>query len=341
MKKCPKCHAEIEENARFCLYCMTSFEEKETIKFKEENKRWMVVAVSAFLVIALVVGSFFVFTKKDASNNYSKDSSTETSINSNTYSNSSTDSNTVNASQDGNSSVSGQPSTTDNDKNNITTQNGSSKGSNNSFSVHSPNAQSSTANNSASKNVTSNEKTPSKKEDGSSNQNSTQNNTDSSNNTGTPTETNTPKYEYITATIENTYPTGYSTIHPPENAIVITKVTGNATNGNYVISDTIDGKKVAAIMPSAFSEVSASVKSVTLPSTVRTIWNNAFKNCYGLTDIYIKSAVIGIYTDAFPEVSKRNGTLTIHCSRECMDFDYYYYRNISDKYDAVYKEWNG
>lgn len=321
MKKCPKCKAEIQDEARFCLYCMTSFEEKETIELKEENKRWLVVAVSAFLVVALVVSSFFVFTKKDSSAKYSGDSPAETSINSDTSSNISTDSDSANQSQDGNSSVSGQPSATGNDKNNNSAQNqnGSSGGGSNPSSSNVGSSSPSSTNN-----------------DGNSDQNSNQNSGSS-----TSTETNTPKYEYITATIENAYPTGYGTIHAPENAIVITKVTGTAANGNYVIPVTIDGKKVAAIMPSAFSEVSASVKSVTLPSTVRTIWNDAFKNCYSLTDIYIKSAAIGIYTDAFPEVSKRAGTLTIHCSSECMDFDYYYYRNIAYKYDAVYKEWNG
>ena len=105
------------------------------------------------------------------------------------------------------------------------------------------------------------------------------------------------KYSYLTATIENTYPAGYGAMYAPENAIVITKVNYREESGNYVIPDTIDGKKVAAIMPSAFSDSSISngVKSVTLPSTVRTIWNGAFENCYNLTDLYLKSGVLEIY----------------------------------------------
>ena len=31
MKKCPFCGADIEESARFCLYCMQSLTEKEQI----------------------------------------------------------------------------------------------------------------------------------------------------------------------------------------------------------------------------------------------------------------------------------------------------------------------
>ena len=335
MKNCPKCKAEIDDEARFCLYCMTSFEEKETIEFKEENKKWIIVAVSTFLVVALVVVSFFVFTKKDSTAKYTSESSDEISINANTSSNISTYSDSANESQSGNSSVVGQPSATGNDKNNNSAQiqNGSSDGVSNPSSSNVGSSPSSSKNNASSQNTSSNNTT---NNDQNSDQNSNQNSGSSIS-----TETNTQKYEYITATIENAYPTGYGTIHAPENAIVITKVSGTATNGNYVIQDTIDGKKVAAIMPSAFSEVSASVKSVTLPSTVRTIWNDAFKNCYNLKDIYIKSSAIGIYTDAFPEVSKRAVTLTIHCSRECMDFDFYYYRNIAANYGAVYEEWNG
>ena len=132
-------------------------------------------------------------------------------------------------------------------------------------------------------------------------------------------------------------------MYAPENAIVITKVNYKEESGNYVIPDTIDGKKVAAIMPSAFSDssISSTVKSVTLPSTVRTIWSNAFKDCFNLTDLYIKSAVIGIYEDAFPDSSKRTAKLTLHCKRDCRDFDFYYYRNIAERYDAEYEEWNG
>ena len=169
--------------------------------------------------------------------------------------------------------------------------------------------------------------------------------TDSPANSTTPdnsTETQ-PKYSYIEATIENVYPTGYGTVYTPENAIVITKVNYKEESGNYVIPDTIDGKRVGAIMPFAFCDASISptVKSVTLPQTVKTIWSNAFRDCYNLTDIYIKSGTIGIYTDAFPETSKRTNTLTIHCAKDCRNFDFYYYRNIAGNYDANYEEWDG
>ena len=132
-------------------------------------------------------------------------------------------------------------------------------------------------------------------------------------------------------------------MYAPENAVVITKVNYKEESGNYIIPDTIDGKKVAAIMPSAFSDssISSSVKSVTLPATVRTIWEDAFKNCFNLTDLYIKSSVIGIYENAFPASVNRNGKITFHCKSDCRDFNFYYYRNIAERYDATYEEWNG
>ena len=79
---------------------------------------------------------------------------------------------------------------------------------------------------------------------------------------------------------------------------------------------------------------------VTLPSSVKTVWSNAFENCYNLTDLYLESAVIEIYQDALPDPSKRTGMLTIHCQWECRDFNFYYYRNIADRYGANYEEWN-
>ena len=128
-----------------------------------------------------------------------------------------------------------------------------------------------------------------------------------------------------------------------ENSVVITGVKTVSANGEYKIPDTIDGKKVVAIMGLAFCDegISSTVKKVIVPSTVKTIWNNAFANCYNLTDIYFCGNSIYTESNAFPETPKRNGTLTIHCSANCSDRNYRYYKNGASYYDAEYEEWNG
>ncbi len=87
--------------------------------------------------------------------------------------------------------------------------------------------------------------------------------------------------------------------------------------------------------------ISNTVKKVIVPSTVKTIWNNAFANCYNLTEIYFRGNSIYTESNAFPETSKRNGTLTIHCSANCSDRNFRYYKNSASYYDAEYEEWNG
>lgn len=347
MKKCPKCKAEIQEEARFCLYCMTSFEEKQTIENpKANNKRWLYI-IAAVLAVVLVVISIVLFAPKFNDSNDYNNNSNSSSFSSD--SNTSADKNDTTSSEqqagaDGASGISSSPSSnsqTSNSSNNITnntsgntTNNNSQNGSTNSKTTN--NTSTNTSRNSTTGGIKT--ETDSSNMDSASSTNSTA--SDATNSTPTNTQ---PKYSYIEATIENAYPTGYSAMYAPENAIVITKVNYKEESGNYVIPDTIDGKKVAAIMPSAFSDssISLSVKSVTLPATVRTIWGDAFKNCLNLTDLYIKSTVIGIYENAFPASVNRNGKITFHCKRDCRDFDFYYYRNIANKYDAEYEEWNG
>lgn len=85
MKTCPFCKAEIAENARFCLYCMTSLEEKEKIQIAINNKRWMFFLTTALVFMCILITVLVIVGK-----NSHLDSSSHTSSSDNLSSNSST-----------------------------------------------------------------------------------------------------------------------------------------------------------------------------------------------------------------------------------------------------------
>ena len=59
MKKCPFCGADIEDSARFCLYCMTSLTEKEQIlvhkKKKPQGLLFLVAILGAAIILLLLL----------------------------------------------------------------------------------------------------------------------------------------------------------------------------------------------------------------------------------------------------------------------------------------------
>lgn len=55
MKKCPHCKAELEENARFCLYCMSSLDEKQPIPPPQKRKTALFVVAAAMLALLLIL----------------------------------------------------------------------------------------------------------------------------------------------------------------------------------------------------------------------------------------------------------------------------------------------
>ena len=342
MKKCPKCKAEIQEEARFCLYCMTSFEEKQTIEIqKENNKRWLII-IAAVLVLVLIVVCIFLFTQKEAPTNGENDTSSISSISSDldtSDDNNKTSSEQQNSESQGNetstptssnqtpASSKNESSTTNNSSRNTTTTNSSTSG-------NSQNSNTNITTNSSSNSTSTNSTSSSNKTETESSSTSSSTST-----TTTPSQTTTVTYAYRDAK----YGDDFSVSANLENAVVITGVKTTAADGKYIIPETLDGKKVVAIMALAFCDgsISSTVKTVIVPSSVKTIWNNAFANCYNLTDIYFKGNAIYTESNAFPEKSKRNGTLTIHCSANCSDRNYRYYKNSASYYDADYEEWNG
>lgn len=54
MKECPYCKAQIEDNARFCLYCMKPLTEKEIIPPQKKDMRWLFAVVGILLVIGFI-----------------------------------------------------------------------------------------------------------------------------------------------------------------------------------------------------------------------------------------------------------------------------------------------
>ena len=74
MKKCPYCKSEIAEDSRFCIYCMSSLEEKQVIKFKKNKKRQLITAVLVVLLcIILVIGVLWNAFGKDVPNDLTGD----------------------------------------------------------------------------------------------------------------------------------------------------------------------------------------------------------------------------------------------------------------------------
>ena len=129
-----------------------------------------------------------------------------------------------------------------------------------------------------------------------------------------------------------------------DDAVVIIGIKTPAADGIYRLPSELGGKRVIAVMGLTFfnSGQQLSVKKVVVPASVRTIWDHAFAGCANLTDIYFCGESIYVSSWAFPELEERSGTLTIHCSENCNNRDLRYYKNIaSSYYEAVFKEWDG
>ena len=341
IKKCPHCGAEIEEQARFCLYCMTSLDEKEAIAPRTFQKRWWIIASAAFLTLLLLAGGLWLALRpgpepapekgEDASVSQKEDPLT--------------------APQQTPTDLPGTPQTDPSGTDAPISSGGETPGAGATSGGNTPDTPTdqppetpvvpgivggTPAPGGEEKPTVDGEEEPVVDE-------TEEPVVDEEEKPAEP-----PQQPVVTSAIykyrDAQYGVDdYQVTNNVENCVVITGIATPASDGIYRIPDTIDGKTVIAIQKNAFYNDghALTVKAVYLPAKLRTVWDGAFLGCYNLTDIYLygRSVYIG---DAFPAAEKRNGTLTIHCAYDCNNRDFRYYRNIAESYyDARYEEWNG
>lgn len=323
MRKCPFCKAQIEDNARFCLYCMKTLNEKEVIRPTKNKKPWWLLIVAGALVLALLLAVLLILKGQEEMLGDIEGGET-------TASSQSTGSET--AENTGETPQETQPEETG--------------------TMEPP--QTGTSNTG---------KTPEESQDDvpepSENENPVTVPTRSTDPT-TPTKGPTPPAAPEETTVETTQPeeTTAATTEPETqpvavtytyraaragddlnanytnsgNDIVITGVAQQSADGVYDIPAYIDGKRVIAIVANAFSGSNARI--VYVPATLKNIWNYAFYGC-NLTDIYFRGSAIHVESKAF------SSALTIHCASTCNDRNFRYFKNSAAIYGATWEEWNG
>ena len=258
MKKCPFCKADIEENARFCLYCMKPLNKKEVIESLQGKKRWWIWAVVLIGVIGLAL---LLPGRESAPSAQTPIPTTEQTTPPGTEADEG-----VQESSEAEAVIT-EPETTE--KEAVSQQ------------VALPLILPETTG-------------PEQTDPESTKPEPTEPQLTQPEETHPQDPPKPPQAEaeftYRTARAGDDLNANYVNA---DNDIVITGIAKPSANGIYHIPSYIDGKRVLAIGANAFHGTNS--KIVYVPSTIRNIWNYAFYGC-GLTDVYFQGN--SIYTES-------------------------------------------
>ncbi len=306
MKKCPFCKAEIEENARFCLYCMKTLNEKEIIQPNQKKKSWLPVILIGALLLALLLVAILLPKEPEALPGDTAGTQTLASTGAETTGNTQRE----------------EPLLPEQTQAEPDQPQGAL-----------PEKQEEKEEPSVPAQSTKPDVTPTPTQPEIPAQTTTPA-TEPEQTTAATTQPEETKpaaavYTYRAARAGDDFNAQYAN---SGNDIVITGIAQQTADGVYHIPAYIDGQRVIAITSNAFNGSNARV--VYIPETVKNIWNYAFYGC-PLTDIYFRGSAIYVEGYAF------NGRLTIHCAASCSDRNFRYFKNSAANYGATWEEWNG
>ena len=263
MKNCPFCKANIEDNARFCLYCMKSLNEKEVIHPKKRRKPWWIWAVAGVFLAVILIAAWQISEKSPEPPEKSTGD-------------------LVSADTDSTAGSSNLP-----DEDNIREQEEQQT------KPQATNPASEPKENIGSSNPVTTPPVFPEETAGEPTQDITEPPTQDTTETPEQIPSSQPVYTYRLARAGDDFYAMYSN---PGTDIVITGVARASDNGVYDIPSYIEGGKVIAIASNAFSGTNA--RAVYVPETVRNIWNYAFYGC-DLTDIYFRGNAVYTESKAF------------------------------------------
>lgn len=327
MKKCPYCKADIEDNARFCLYCMKPLGEKNAAQPLPKKQQWWpfaAIGVLVILVVLLLLLKPGAAPLPDEAPQAAAQTTGETAQDTKTTEALPQDDILPDRDET-------EPKTTD--ETDPLPQDQKPDGEPPTQEDTKPAESKPTQPDN--KEETPPDTPPATQPETTAPEETTEAPTQAPTQPETPTQPEEPKsqvvYTYRTARAGDDYSASYQN---SGNDIVITGVSQPAADGVYEIPAYIDGKRVIAIAANAFTGSNA--KAVYIPTTLKSIWNYAFSGC-PLTDIYFTHNIY-IEGRAF---EGNSGTLTIHCPAGCSNRDFRYYKNTAPNYGATWAEWNG
>lgn len=341
MKKCPFCGAAVEENARFCLYCMKELEEKAVMDgkrsfFRTYKTRLLLIGGAVLLAIAILLlvsqcsgfepdgsASDAEQTQADPANGSA--ASTETSADGSSLA-------TTSGGDDTSAGATSSVDTSSGESSPAAASGDESQHTSEPSSTYTPSEESShtTTNGDEPPSISD---TPSDEPEESSHASASSDeppSTSESSSAGTSsdepeTSTSQPPAEQVTYTYRDAQ--FYNLIDAADradkgllaqNAVVITGVEPVSKSGVYVIPEVIDGKKVVAVMEGAFSdaEICHTVKKVVLPASIHSVWET-FQYCDNLTDLYVSGSSVVVTPYAFSLIPNKR-QLTVHGASACV-----------------------